>query len=108
MYSAEDSKPLLPSSSVPDERTHMRSLHCPLSSGCVLGAGSSFSFLVNTEIKKTGDGCVNRVIWNSMLKTERFDFPKAAAHKHFIKPANSLLHLKAITETSSNPKSADR
>ena len=42
------------------------------------------------------------------IENGEVDFPKAAARKHFIKPATSLLHLKAITETSSNPKFADR
>jgi len=50
MYNGEDSKLLLPSSSAPDGRMHMLLLHCPLASGCVLGAGLSFSFLVGTEI----------------------------------------------------------
>lgn len=59
MYNAKDSKPLPPSSSVPDERMHMLLLRCLLSSGYVLGVGLSFSFLVGTEIKKAGDKCVN-------------------------------------------------
>jgi hypothetical protein len=57
-YNARDSKPLPPSSSVQDERMHMLSLHCLLSSGCVLVGGLSFSFLVDTEIKTAGDRCV--------------------------------------------------
>lgn len=51
-YNAKDLKLLPPASSVPDGRTHMLLLHCPLSSGYVLGVGLSFSFLVDTGKKK--------------------------------------------------------
>lgn len=52
MYSVRDSMPPLLFSSVEDERKHMLLLHCPLSSEYVQGAELSFSFLVDTAIKK--------------------------------------------------------
>lgn len=107
-YNAKDSKPLPPSSSAPDERTHMLLLHCPLASGYVLGVELSFSFLVGTEIKKAGDRCINTLVaWNSILRIE-VDFSKATTHKYFIKSASLLVHLKAIMKSSSNPKFANR
>lgn len=52
MYSVRDSMPPLLFSSVEDERKHMLLLHCPLSSEYVQGEELSFSFLVDTAIKK--------------------------------------------------------
>lgn len=42
------------------------------------------------------------------IENREVDFSKVTTHKHFIKPATSLLHLKAITQTSSNSNFADR
>lgn len=107
-YNAKDSKPLLPSSSVPGERTHRLLLHCPLSSGYVLGAGLSFSFLGGTEIKKAGDRRVNTSNWEFSIENRDVEFPKATIHTHFVKPAPPFVHWKTISKTPSKPKFGDR
>lgn len=89
-YNAKDSKPLPPSSSVPGERTHMLLLHCPLSSGYVLGVELSFSFLVGTEIKKQETGALIHSHMEFISENRKLDFPKATTHRHFIKPATPL------------------
>lgn len=67
MYSVRDSMLPLPFSSVEDERKHMLLLHCPLSSEYVQGAELSFSFLVDTAIKKQ-----NTIISGVTKNTESF------------------------------------
>lgn len=56
---AEGSGPLPPSSSEPGGRRRRRWPHCPLSSGCALGGGSSSSSPVGTETRKAGGRRVN-------------------------------------------------
>lgn len=93
---------------MPGERTHMLLLHCPLSSGYVLGVELSFSFLVGTETKKQETDALIHSHLEINIENKKLDFPKAITHKHFITPATPLLHLKTTNKTSSNPEFAGR